>query len=263
MDNSQHNYKLIIAYDGTHYSGWQIQPNATSIQELIQRAIKTIIRQEVTLIGSGRTDSGVHALGQVAHFKCNADIDLHRFLASINGLLPRDIRVLEASTAPLEFHAQRSAARKTYHYHLCLNRIQNPFKRLYSWHLHEQIDLILLQNTAKLFVGTHDFTSFANEAHAGCAAHDPVRTIEQINLISEESGVCLEFTADGFLYKMVRNIVGTLVEVASGKFSKDDISKIFAAKDRRLAGRAAPPHGLFLMHVDYSNLPEGSLSKDE
>src|SRR5690606_27321464 len=120
MNQKSHNYKLTIAYDGTHYSGWQIQPNAKSIQQIIQEAIHKIIRQEVTLIGSGRTDAGVHALGQVAHFKCNLEIDLYRFFGSINGILPRDIRIFDVTQVPLDFHAQRSAVGKTYHYHLSL-----------------------------------------------------------------------------------------------------------------------------------------------
>lgn len=248
------NYKLTIAYDGTNYSGWQIQPNATSIQEIIQKAIHTIIRQEVTLIGSGRTDTGVHALGQVAHFKCDLEIDLFRFFGSLNGILPRDIRILDIASVPLDFHAQRSAISKTYHYHLCLDRVQIPFKRLYSWHLHSKCDVTLLKEAAQLFVGTHDFTSFANEASEGCAARDAVRTLFDLSVVPEENGVCLAFTADGFLYKMVRNIVGTLVEVATHKCDIVRIPKIFEARNRQCAGQAAPPQGLFLMHVNFESL---------
>jgi tRNA pseudouridine38-40 synthase len=245
------NYKLTIAYDGTNYSGWQVQENATSIQQLIQKAIFTIIREKVNLIGSGRTDAGVHAWGQVDHFKTEKNIDIYRLLASLNGLLPMDIRILEIEKVPLSFHAQISAIGKTYHYHLYLDRVQDPFRRLYSYHVRRPCDLELLKQASGLFVGTHDFTSFANEAHAGSASRNPVRTITSINIIPETGGVCLEFTGDGFLYKMVRNIVGTILEVTSGKRPLEDIPIILKGRDRRLAGQAAPPHGLFLMKVYY------------
>jgi tRNA pseudouridine38-40 synthase len=245
------NYKMTIAYDGTHYSGWQVQPNAVSIQSLLHGAIKTIIRQDVVIIGSGRTDAGVHALGQTAHFKYCGDIDLFRFQASLNGLLPRDIRVLHVEQVPLDFHAQYSAVGKTYHYHIHQNPVQNPFGRLYSLHMREKIYCDLLQEASQLFVGEHDFTSFANEAHRGSAANDPVRTIKRLDYILEEGGFRLEFEADGFLYKMVRNIVGTLLEVSTGKRNIEEIRAIFNAKDRRQAGQAAPPHGLFLVKVSY------------
>lgn len=246
-----HNYKLTIAYDGTNYSGWQVQDNATSIQQLIQESIKTVVRDDLTLIGSGRTDAGVHAWGQVAHFKCNNSLDLYRLLASLNGLLPVDIRILQIEEVDLRFHAQISAQGKTYHYHLYLDHIQDPFRRLYSYHVRRPCDLVLLQKSAAFFIGTHNFTSFANEAHSGSASRNPVRTISSLNLIPEQGGICLEFTADGFLYKMVRNIVGTMLEVASGKRSLKEIPFILDGQDRRLAGQAAPPHGLFLTKVYY------------
>lgn len=246
----KYNYRLQIAYDGTCYAGWQIQPNATTIQELLQDAIKTIIKHPVTLIGSGRTDAGVHASGQVAHFKSDIPFDLHRFLHSLNGILPKDIRVIAGESVPLNFHAQQSAVGKIYEYHLCLDKVQDPFRRLYSWQVHAKCNLQLLNDGARLFSGTHDFTSFANEAHSGSAAFDPVRTIH-IEVLSETGGVCLRFTGNGFLYKMVRNIVGTLIDVARGKLSTSDITQILEAKDRRLASQAAPPHGLFLVKVLY------------
>jgi tRNA pseudouridine38-40 synthase len=247
-----YNYKLTIAYDGTVYCGWQVQPNGIAIQEVLQKHISTILRAEVALIGSGRTDAGVHALGQVAHFHFPQPIDLYRFHGSLNGLLPADIRVKSIDAAAPDFHARYSAIGKTYHYHLHLDRVQNPFLRLYSLHVREKISLPLLKEAAKHFVGTHDFTSFANEAHTGCAAHDAVRTMRRLDIVDEEGGVRLEFEADGFLYKMVRTIVGTLLEIAAGKHSIEDILEIFASKDRRRAGKAVAPHGLFLVKVDYT-----------
>lgn len=251
MSSLEYNYKLLIAYDGTQYGGWQIQPNASSIQELVQKALFTMLSHEVKVIGSGRTDAGVHATGQVAHFICAKDIDLYRFIASINGLLPRDIRVLQIERVPLNFHAQRSAVRKTYHYHLSLGRVQSPFRRLYSAHIREKIDMDLLKRSAVLFLGTHDFISFANEAYKGTASYDSIRTLESLDVIEENGEVCLKFTGNGFLYKMVRNIVGTLLDIGHGKMNMADIPQILIARDRRLAGQGAPPHGLFLVNVEY------------
>lgn len=246
-----YNYKLVIAYDGTRYSGWQIQSNATTIQETIQKAITIILRENVKIIGSGRTDTGVHALGQVAHFKSPQKLNLRAFQHSLNGLLPLDIRIKEVLDVPIDFHSQYSAKGKIYHYLLHLGPVLSPFCRLYSTHIPTKIDLSLLQQAALLFLGTHDFTSFANEAHTGVAAHDPVRTLMRLDIIPIEGGIRLEFEGDGFLYKMVRNIVGTLLEVAANKIPISQIPAIFKAKDRRLAGRAAPPHGLFLVKVHY------------
>lgn len=254
MDDQHHNFKLLIAYDGTAYNGWQIQPNGTTIQEIIQNQLAIILKESVAIIGSGRTDSGVHALGQVAHFKYREAIDAYRLLGSLNGLLPQDIRIKEITSVPSHFHAQHSAIAKTYHYHLHLDKIMNPFNRLYRFHLREKISLDKLKTAAARFIGTHDFTSFANEAHKGVAAYDSVRTIKRLDIVEQDGGVRLEFEADGFLYKMVRNIVGTLLEVAGGKREEGEIPKIIAAKARPQAGKAAPPQGLFLVKVHYPEL---------
>lgn len=252
-------YKLTLAYDGTQYSGWQIQPNAPSIQQHLQEALMTFLSGEtVAVIGSGRTDAGVHALNQIAHFKTEQEIDLNRLLLALNGLLPRDIRIKKAEVASLQFHSQHSALGKEYHYHLYLERVMDPFRRLYSWHILRRIDLPLFYEAADLFVGTHDFTSFANEPHAGAVAKNPVRTIYRLDICPTEGGLRLEFEGNGFLYKMVRNIVGTLVDVASHRLTLEEVKSIFEARDRRQAGRAAPPQGLFLVRVDY---PENHLNE--
>ncbi len=248
-----HNFKLTLAYDGTAYCGWQIQPNGVTIQEILQEKIALILRHQVTLIGSGRTDSGVHAAGQIAHFHYHDSIELFRFQGSLNALLPRDIRILAVEEVALDFHAQHSAKSKTYHYHMHLDHVLDPFIRLYRLHVKEKVDIDLMRKAARLFVGEHDFTSFANEAHSGSASQNAVRTMRRLDIVDQPGGVRLEFEADGFLYKMVRNITGTLLEVARGKRPIDDINKILAAKDRRYAGQAAPPQGLFLMHVQYKS----------
>lgn len=247
-------HKLILAYDGTHYSGWQIQPNAISIQEVVEKAIEIFVRHPVRVVASGRTDAGVHARGQVAHFSAAEELDLRRFLLSINGLLPRDIRVKDVCSVPDHFHAQYSVESKTYHYHICLDQFQIPFTRLYSLHVREKLNLALLEMAAKLFVGTHDFTSFANENHCGHPKSNSIRTIKRLDLVHEEGGIRFEFEGNGFLYKMVRNIVGTLLEAARGKKSPEEILALFAAKDRTKAGKAAPAHGLFLDHVVFPSV---------
>lgn len=245
-------YKLEIAYDGTAYSGWQIQPNGPSIQHTISEQLCKVLQlPEITLIGSGRTDAGVHALGQVAHFRVSERVDENKVLHSLNCLLPKDIRIKSLSAVPSDFHAQYSAKGKIYHYYLHLDKVLDPFRRQYSWHIQTPFDSRLLIEAASYFVGTHDFTSFANEAHLGSAAKNPVRELYRLDPVPVEGGLRLEFEGNGFLYKMVRNIVGTLVEVGLGKRSVEEIPVIMAARDRGRAGQAAPPQGLFLVTVHY------------
>lgn len=247
-----HKYKLKIAYDGTHYHGWQIQPNGISIQSTIEDNLAILLKMEsLRLIAAGRTDAGVHAKGQVAHFETALPVDCYKLLAGLNGRLPHDIRILQIEEAAIDFHAQYSALGKIYHYHLWLERIIDPFVRLYRYRPLEKLDLNLLSDASKLFLNTKDFTTFANSAHQGSASKNPIRTISRIDIVMQEGGARLEFEGDGFLYKMVRNIVGTLLEVASGYRPITDIDKLFAACDRRVAGKAVPPQGLFLMQVHY------------
>lgn len=244
-------YKLLISYDGTYYGGWQIQANVISIQDLIQKALKTVLRAPVLVTGSGRTDAGVHALGQTAHFSFHGELDLSRLHLSLNALLPHDIRIREIEEVPDNFHARYSAVGKTYYYHLHFDSVFNPFKRLYSTHILHPVDKDLLHRAAQLFLGTQDFTSFAHEAKTGSASRNGIRTLRRLDIVDEPGGTRLEFEGNGFLYKMVRNIVGTLLDVARNRILLDQIPEIFQSKDRRRAGRTAPPQGLFLMHVQY------------
>ncbi|HEY5234733.1 MAG TPA: tRNA pseudouridine(38-40) synthase TruA [Rhabdochlamydiaceae bacterium] len=244
-------YKLTIAYDGTAYSGWQIQNNAVSIQSLLEEALATILRAPTPVIASGRTDAGVHAKAQVAHFISEIAPDLKRLHLSLNGILPDDIRILSVEEASPDFHARYSAVSKEYHYHLHLERTTDPFKRLYAYHDYSPLDLERMKEAAKYFIGTHDFTTFANEASKGSAAKNPVRTITRLDICEEPGGIRLEFEGDGFLYKMVRNITGTLLDVARGKISVESIPRLFEAKDRSLAPPVAPSRGLFLVKVNY------------
>lgn len=244
-------YKLILSYDGTYYAGWQIQPNAVTIQELVTKALERFLGQKIHLIGAGRTDAGVHAIGQVAHFILPLPIDQGLFLRAANGILPPDIRILSIEEVSSSFQAQYSAIGKIYHYHLWLDPVQSPFKRLYSAHIRSKMHIPLLKEASQYFIGTHDFSAFANSTHEGAASRDPIRTIHRLDLIEQEGGFRLEFEGNGFLYKMVRNITGLLLEVGRGSIPIYAIPEIFASRDRRQAPMGAPAHGLFLVRVIY------------
>lgn len=242
-------YKLTIAYDGTNYSGWQVQENGQSIQSFIQKALQTALRHSLDLSGSGRTDAGVHAQGQMAHFDTDVPFDPHRLRLSLNALLPIDIRILLIEAVPHTFHARYSALSKVYHYHLHLDPISDPFTKLYRAQIYGHFDLEKVKMAIPHFVGTHDFTSFANTKEA--TQIDTVRTIFRIDIVEQKGGLRLEFEGDGFLYKMVRNITGTLIDVGAGRIDPADIPRILSARDRRQAGSAAPASGLFLHQVKY------------
>ncbi len=242
-------YKLTIAYDGTRYLGWQVQETGDSIQSLTQKALETALRHPIQLTGSGRTDAGVHARGQTAHFDTDLPIDLSRLRISLNALLPEDIRILQIESVPDSFHARYSARSKIYHYHLHLDRVADPFSRLYRAQVFVPIDLLRLKKAAQFFLGTHDFSAFANSKET--KSDDTIRTLYRLDVVEQKGGVRLEFEGDGFLYKMVRNITGTLLDIAAGRFEPEEVAAMLASKDRRRAGAAAPPHGLFLMEVRY------------
>ena len=245
-------YRLLIAYDGTNYSGWQTQPQSMSIQQKLEEAIAVLTKEPVRVIGSGRTDAGVHAHNQVAHFQSTHKIDTFKALVSINGLLPYDIRVKEITLAESDFHACHSATGKIYHYHCCLGQFQDPSRRFYSYHVKKKIDLSLLKKGAAVLVGTHNFLSFANSGEKGSASRNPVRTIRRLDVVQEgDEQIRLEFEGDGFLYKMVRNMTGILLDVASEARPLTDIKKGLRSQDRREASMAAPPQGLFLVKVYY------------
>jgi tRNA pseudouridine38-40 synthase len=244
-------YKLTIAYDGTNFSGWQVQENGTAIQPLIQNALEVALRHELELTGSGRTDAGVHARGQAAHFDSAISFEKPKLLLSLNALLPQEIRILSIDDVSPNFHARYSAKSKIYHYHLHLSPIADPFTAPYRYQVFDPIEIEALRQAGPLFLGTRDFTSFANEAYRGSAAKCAVRTLMRFDVVEEKGGVRLELEGDGFLYKMVRNLAGALLDVARGKISPSQLEEIFVAKDRRKASAALPPHALFLFHVLY------------
>jgi tRNA pseudouridine38-40 synthase len=252
-------YQLKISYDGTHYSGWQIQPNAPSVQETIEEAFFKLISETVRVVGSGRTDAGAHALGQIAHVDFETPFAQENLARALNHLLPKDIRILEAKPCSIDFHAQYSAKRKIYHYHLWTEKFVHPFVRLYRYHVAMPLNLEEIHKAKEHFIGVHDFTTFAN---VGSGIKNHTRHLMRIDIVPQEGGLRFEFEGEGFLYKMVRNIMGALIEVGLGHLTPDEIPGLLDAKDRRHAGRACPAHALFLMEVNYTDSNDGKCEKE-
>ncbi|MBN2479274.1 MAG: tRNA pseudouridine(38-40) synthase TruA [Parachlamydiales bacterium] len=244
-------YKITLSYDGTNYFGFQVQKNETTIQKVLEDALFLVLRKKTKIFGSGRTDTNVHALAQVCHFELDENFDSKNLLYSLNSVLPKDIRIYLIEEVKMDFHARFSAIGKIYHYHISLKDFEDPFKRLYSFKPFYKIDVDLLKKAAKKFIGKKDFSAFANKQTKGAAKNSPIKHLKRLDVIETEDGLRLEFEADGFLYKMVRNIVGTMLDVASEKISIDDIDKIFDSKDRKKASAPAEAKGLFLAKVIY------------
>lgn len=244
------NYKLLITYEGTNYQGFQVQKNGVSIQAVLEKTLSTLFDQKIRVIGSGRTDSGVHALSQVVNFHSKKEFDLEKLRYALNRLLPKDIRVLSLEIVDSKFHSRYSAKSKIYRYHISQEVVLSPFKRTLAWHCIYPLNLEALKKGAAYLIGEHNFRAFANET-AAKDKEDFVRTIYRIDLVEEPGGFYLEFEGNGFLYRMVRNMVGALIECARGKRTPEDIQKLLESKDRRLSGVAAPAEGLFLVKVLY------------
>jgi len=246
------NIKLTIEYEGTKYYGWQRQKGLLSIQGILEEKISRITQEKITLNGSGRTDAGVHALGQVANFKTNSSIPLSELPFILNRMLPLDIRIKKAEKVDNNFHARYSAVSKIYHYYV-LNSNQNNnylpiFLRNYVYCVYKNLNLEEMKKAGKFLEGEHDFTSFAC---SGSRISKWERTIKDINITRKGDIFCFHLEADAFLYKMVRTIVGTLLEVGKGNISYLEIKKILEAKNRKIAGKTVPAKGLFLMKVKY------------
>jgi len=246
------NIKLTIEYEGTKYHGWQRQKSLLSIQGILEEKISQITQEKITLNGSGRTDAGVHALGQVANFKTNSSIPLIELTFVLNRMLPLDIRIKKAERVDNNFHARYSAVSKIYHYYV-LNSNQNNnyisiFLRNYVYCIYENIDLGEMKKASNYLQGEHDFTSFAC---SGSRIRNWKRKIKNISIIKKGNIFCFHLEADAFLYKMVRTIVGTLLEVGKGKIDYLEMKKILEAKNRKIAGRTVPAKGLFLIKVKY------------
>lgn len=240
--------KLLVSYDGTAYHGFQRQANALTIQEVLEKRLARIFGHSLTVTGAGRTDAGVHAYGQVVHFLTTGSIPVAKIPLAAKSVLPADIVVLQAEIAAPEFHARKSAKSKIYVYRLYLHDLPSPFFRNYAWHVNRPLKIEVMHETAKLLVGTHDFSSFRA---AGGEAVNPVRTILEASCRRREDMAEFMFWGTGFLYHMVRNLVGTLVDVGSGKITAGDFDRILKSRDRKQAGMTAPPQGLYLQKVLY------------
>jgi tRNA pseudouridine38-40 synthase len=242
-------YKGVIAYDGSGFLGYQIQSTGRTVQAELETALKKIHKgAAVKVVGSGRTDAGVHARGQVIHFDSPLVIPPEKWPVALNSSLPDDIAVLSIEKADESFHARFNAAGKEYRYQLLLSGVRDPFLRSYAYRYPYVLNLEAMREAGTYLLGTHDFTSF-------CAAKtevvDKVRTIETIEFLEDGGLLTIRFVGNGFLYNMVRILVGTLLEVGSGARAPEEILRILEAKDRRVAGKTAPANGLYLWKVYY------------
>jgi tRNA pseudouridine38-40 synthase len=240
--------KLTIAYDGTRFVGWQRQADGDSIQGLLEAALARFEGGPVTVHGAGRTDAGVHALEQVASAAVTCGHDTTSLQRGLNATLPEDIRVLRVEEAPDGFHARFSARAKTYRYVIRNTPVANPFDRAFSWHLPEPMNSDAMRTAARALVGTHDFAAFRS---AGGEVDTTIRTVTRSELTEVGPMITYEVAADGFLRHMVRAVVGTLVEIGRGWREPSSTGELLESRQRARAGATAPPHGLFLVRVDY------------
>ncbi len=242
------NIKILLQFDGSNYHGWQIQPNAVTVQELVSRAVSEITKEDIKVFGCSRTDAKVHAKFYVASFKTESKIPSDRLPFAINSKLPDDISCTGAEDADLDFNAISSAKRKTYIYRIDNSAVRNPFLKNYAWHYPQKLDFEKMQEASRCFLGKHDFLAFAS---SGFSAKTTERTIFDIELKKEENIITIKITGDGFLYNMVRIISGTLLWVGLGKIEPEEIEGIIKSKKRENAGITAPPEGLYLWGVEY------------
>ncbi|WP_130807941.1 tRNA pseudouridine(38-40) synthase TruA [Senegalia massiliensis] len=241
------NIKITIEYDGFNYKGWQKQPTEISIQEIIEDAIFKITRDKVKLEASGRTDKGVHAFGQTASFFTNSDIVEFKLMRGLNSLLPEDISIRKVEEVNNEFHARYHAKGKSYKYIIYNSQVRSPIYRNNAYHVPYKLDMNKFRQNVNMLIGTHDFTSFTSIKEG---TDNKIRTIYNIDIEQKDDIIELTFKGSGFLYNMIRIIVGTLVDVARGRI-KSNIKEIIDAKNRKRAGITAPSHALYLMEVYY------------
>ena len=241
--------KLTVAYDGTNYCGWQIQPNGITVEEVLNRALRKLTGEEITVIGASRTDSGVHALGNVAVFDSETSIPPERISYALNQRLPEDIRVQVSEEVPSDWHPRKCTCIKTYEYRILNRRINMPMERLYSHFCYYKLDVDRMQAAANMLEGEHDFKSFCS---VRTQVTDTVRTVYRIDVTrNADDIITIRVTGNGFLYNMVRIIAGTLMAVGTGHIQAEDVPSILEAKDRRAAGPTAPARGLTLIEMKY------------
>ena len=242
-------YALLLSYDGTNYGGWQIQKNAVTVQQKLTEALEDTLGCRVSVTASGRTDSGVHARAQVCHFDAETSIPAEKLADALNARLPEDISVLQTAVAPDGFDAQSSAKRKTYCYRFYLSQRRQPLNDRYSVQIKHNVDLRRLEHAAKLFEGEHDFKAYCA---AGSNVKTTVRTIYGIKVESDGVNVAVSVTGNGFLYNMVRTLVGTMIYYAAERLTEEDIVRSLTRQDRNSVGKTMPAKGLTLESVEYS-----------
>ncbi len=242
------NIKLTVEYDGTNYHGWQTQPRGETIQSVLEKAVSTFLGTPTRITGAGRTDAGVHALGQVANFSSAREFDRHRIQRGLNALTPDDITIKAVEIVPDSFDARRDGRSRIYEYRLLNRPAPSPFYLTTAWHVHDPLDTEAMRDAIRCLEGEHDFSSFRA---AGCDAAHPVRKVYRTSL--DRRGDLLVFTveATAFLRHMVRNVVGTFIEVGRGLRTSQSFTELLEARDRTKAGPTAPAHGLFLVEVKY------------
>jgi len=251
--------KLTIAYDGRPYEGWATQPSGNTVQDLIQRALSDVAKQEIRIQGSGRTDTGVHAVGQVAHFDAPEEIRMnpYNWVPAVNSKLPATIRVMECEEVEHDFHARFSAKTKTYTYDLCLLPVLPPLMAGLAWHLPRQLDLVGLEQALVALSGEHDFRAFAAKRGNETSETSYVRCLSCCELDATDSGYRITYTGNGFLYKMARMLTGSAVYVAQGRLSVDELAGLLDQETEATLKRApycAPPGGLMLKEVNYGSV---------
>jgi tRNA pseudouridine38-40 synthase len=246
---SMRNIKLLIEYDGTNYQGWQVQPKGPTIQGILEEKLELLTGEPIQLFGSGRTDSGVHALGQVAHFKTQSRMDIRTIQRALNSLLTPDIVIQKVEEVDEGFHARKHSKSKIYEYRILNRNLRTAFYHGYVWHIPQRLNLTEMKKATQSLVGEHDFAAFRT---VGSPTRTTVRRVIRAEWKRRRDGLIrFEIEANGFLKQMVRSIVGTLVEIGKGKMKATDLRKILNSKDRREAGPTAPAQGLFLKEVKY------------
>ncbi len=242
-------FKLTVTYDGTDYAGWQLQPNGKTVQEIIEGAVGKIAGRAVRVHGSGRTDAGVHAKGQVANCSFDTQLSSATLLRALNANLPEDVRVLRVQEVGPKFHARFSAKGKEYRYQIDCGNVADPFLRAHAWHHPRPLNVAAMRKAARLLKGRHDFSALS--ANPMRPVESPVRTISKLMLTKQDNLLTISVRANGFLYKMVRSIVGALVKVGEGRLIAAQLREVVKAKKRTALVETSPAHGLFLWKVNY------------
>ncbi len=245
---SKKRVRLIVAYDGTNYHGWQVQKNGITIESELNRCLTELLQEPIEVIGASRTDAGVHAMGNVAVFDTCSRMPAEKISYALNQRLPEDIRIQKSEEVDADWHPRYCDSRKTYEYRIYRGEFPMPLKRLYALHIYYNVDLEKMREAAKFFVGEHDFKSFCQ---VGAQVKSTVRTVYDVSIIEEGADLVIRVTGGGFLYNMVRIMAGTLLEVGKGKIEPGQIPEIIQAKDREAAGSTAPAHGLTLIKYEF------------